>query len=73
MKACLQSAIDQAVEIEMQKKIDESNKTIEQAIKDLAEALQDQKRIKELWPDAPAAHEVDLFSHMKFKFDLNNG
>ena len=37
----------------------------------MAEALADQERLKALWPDAPT--HMDLFSHLKFHFDLVDG
>ena len=39
---------------------------------DLASALYDIKRIKEVWPDAPTAH-LDMFKNLKFDFDLMEG
>ena len=36
---------------------------------ELATALYDIKRIKEVWPDAPTSH-LDMFQHLKFDFDL---
>ena len=68
----LETAIDAAVQEEvMNKQIEDNNKTIEHAIKNLADALQDQKRIKQVWPDAPI--ETGVFSHMELNFDLYDG
>ena len=55
----------------MQKELERNNETIESAIKNLADALKDQERLKALWPDAPT--HMDLFDHLKLTFDLEQG
>ena len=55
----------------MQKELERNNETIETAIKNLADALKDQERLKALWPDAPT--HMDLFDHLKLTFDLEQG
>ena len=56
----LQSAIDRAVKQALMDRIEEDSWRIEKAMVELATALYDIKRIKEVWPDAPTSH-LDMF------------
>lgn len=47
---------------------DKNQQTIEELISKLSEAMKDQQRIIQLWPDAPL--DIDLFSHLELTFDL---